>query len=600
MTDFHNRLTRLRADLVRQGLDGFILATGDEHLSEFIAPFSRRLAWLTGFTGTVASAAVLADKAAFFVDSRYTVLARELVDGADWSYQDVPQISPGDWLAAEAEQGARIGYDPMLHTRAAVRLVQDKLTARGASLVPVDTNPVDRLWRDQPRRPATPMFVQPLELTGKNTADKRREVTDWLAAIGADACVLVALDSIAWLFNVRGSDIAVVPVNFAYAILHRDGTACLFVDENKAGDPVRQHLGNSVRLVPYESFLGALSNLGGKRVSVDPARTPAAIYAALEKAGAELREDRDPTVLARALKTQAEIDGARRAHVRDGAALTRFLHWLSVEAPKGELDELSAAAKLNGFRRETEGFHSLSFDPISAAGLHGSMPHYWPSEASNIPIERNSLYLIDSGGQYPDGTTDVTRTVAVGTPTAEMKDRFTRVLKGHIALDRAVFPAGTLGFHLDGFARRALWDAGLDYGHGTGHGVGAFLCVHEGPQLLAGLPRADEPLRAGMIVSNEPGYYKPGAYGIRIENLVVVVERQIEGAERPMLGFETLTMAPIDRTLIEPGLLTATEVDWLDRYHASVRDKLGPLLAAETRAWLEQQTAPLTTATQAA
>jgi Xaa-Pro aminopeptidase len=600
MTDFHDRLTRLRAELVRQSLDGFVLATGDEHLSEFIAPFSRRLAWLTGFTGTVASAVVLADKAAFFVDSRYTVLARELVDGADWSYQDVPRISPGDWLAAEAEPGARIGYDPMLHTRAAVRLIQDKLTARGASLVPVDANPVDRLWRDQPRRPATPMFIQPLELTGKTTADKRREVADWLAAIGADACVLVALDSIAWLFNVRGADIAVVPVNFAYAILHRDGMADLFVDEIKVGDPVRQHLGNSVRLVPYEAFLGALSELVGKRISVDPARTPAAIDDALEKAGAEMREDRDPTVLARALKTQAEIDGARRAHVRDGAALTRFLHWLSIEAPMGGLDELSAAAKLNGFRRECEGFHSLSFDPISAAGPHGSMPHYWPSEASNIPIERDSLYLIDSGGQYPDGTTDVTRTVAVGTPTVEMKDRFTRVLKGHIALDTAVFPAGTPGFQLDGFARRALWDAGLDYGHGTGHGVGAFLCVHEGPQLLAGVPRADEPLRAGMILSNEPGYYKPGAYGIRIENLMVVVERQIVGAERPMLGFETLTMAPIDRTLIEPGLLTATELDWLDRYHASVREKLGPLLGAETRAWLEQETAPLTTATQAA
>jgi Xaa-Pro aminopeptidase len=431
MTDFHDRLTRLRAELVRQGLDGFVLATGDEHLSEFIAPFSRRLAWLTGFTGTVASAVVLAEKAAFFVDSRYTVLARELVDGADWSYQDVPQISPGDWLAAEAEEGARIGYDPMLHTRAAVRLIQDKLTARGAGLVPVDANPVDRLWRDQPRRPATPMFVQPLELTGKSTADKRREVADWLAAIGADACVLIALDSIAWLFNVRGSDIAVVPVNFAYAILHRDGTADLFVDETKVRDPVRQHLGNSVRLAPYESFLRAVSDLGGKRISVDPARTPAAIYDALEKAGAVVREDRDPTVLARALKTHAEIDGARRAHVRDGAALTRFLHWLSIEAPRGGVNELSATAKLNGFRRETEGFHSLSFEPISASGRHGAMPHYWPSETSNIPIERDSLYLVDSGGQYPDGTTDVTRTVAIGTPTAEMKDRFSRVLKGH-------------------------------------------------------------------------------------------------------------------------------------------------------------------------
>lgn len=594
MSGHRNRLIALRRELTQRGLDGFMLSTGDEHITEWPAPFAHRLAWLTGFTGTAGAAVVLKRRAAMFVDGRYTTAVREQVDGRDFAFVDVPQSSIGGWLADQAGDGAQIGYDPRLHTCNAVRTIQQAAAQSGVTLAPIADNPIDAIWPDRPDRPTTPLFAQPASLAGKASADKIGDVAAWLQSVDADATVLVALDSIAWLFNIRSSDIAVAPLGYAFAICRRDGTCDLFVDEAKLNDYVRDHLGNRVSLSAYGDFHAALGAMRGQRVSIDPELSPIAIEQALTRAGAIVREDRDPTQLPKQIKNPVEIAGMRQAHIRDGVAITRFLHWLSVEGPRGTQTELSAAERLTAFRRELDGFHSVSFDPISAADASGALPHYWPTPESDRPIRPGSIYLIDSGGQYPDGTTDITRTVAIGSPREQVKDRFTRVLKGHIAIARAIFPAGSLGSRLDPLARLALWEAGLDYGHGTGHGVGHFLNVHEGPNHLPSGPRPGETgIEAGMILSNEPGYYKPGEYGIRIENLVVATPLPIEDGDKSMLGFETISWAPIDRDLIEPALLTRAEIDWLDDYHVQTLRHIGPLVPPETRSWLEQQAAPL-------
>jgi len=409
--------------------------------------------------------------------------------------------------------------------------------------------------------------------------------------------VLAALDSIAWTFNVRGADVSHTPVALAYALVNSDGTADLFVAGEKVGPDVAQHLGNGVRLHERADFPAALARLGGKTVAVDPERSVAAIFEALDQGGAKIVSHRDPTVLPRAIKNKVEISGHQAAQARDGAAIARFLKWVEAEAPRGELDELKASDRLEAYRAESGLLKDLSFDSISGSGPNGAIVHYKASPETNRPLEMNSLYLIDSGGQYADGTTDITRTLAIGTPTKEMRDRFTRVLKGHIALATAIFPKGVRGSQLDSFARRPLWEAGLDYAHGTGHGVGSFLSVHEGPQRIspAGSSQSggDEPLQAGMILSNEPGYYKAGAYGIRIENLVLVVEKPQPAADKETLGFETLTFAPIERRLIVREMLLPTERAWLDAYHADVVAKIGPQLSDDDRAWLEAACAPL-------
>ncbi|MBY8823422.1 aminopeptidase P family protein [Sphingomonas colocasiae] len=594
MNNFGNRLVILRKMLVELDLDGFMLSTGDAHMTEWPAAFAQRLAWLTGFTGTTGMAAVLAGRAAMFVDGRYTAAVRNQVDGGDYGFVDLAQTGIGDWLARNAEAGARIGYDPTLHGCDAVRKIEHRLAGSGMELVPLAANPIDGLWVDRPERPKTPLFVQPVTLSGRTTAGKLDDVTDWLASSDADAVVLVALDSIAWLFNIRASDIPVAPLGYAFAICRRDGSADLYIDTATLSDEVRNHLGDRVRLAGYDDFYPALEALTGQCVSIDPDLSPIAIHQALSQAGAKVREDVEPTLLAKQIKNVVEIEGMRQAHVRDGVAVTRFLHWLSTEGPKGNQTELSAAGRMTAFRRELAGFHGVSFDPISAADASAALPHYWPTPASNRPIRPGSVFLIDSGGQYPDGTTDITRTVTIGTPRAEVKDRFTRVLKGHIRLAATLFPAGTLGSRLDPVARLALWEAGLDYAHGTGHGVGHFLNVHEGPNHLPAGPRPGETgIQAGMILSNEPGYYKAGDYGIRIENLVVAVKRDVLGAEQPLLGFETISLAPIDRALIDIDLLSDAEIAWLDRYHARVLARIGPLVPSDTRRWLEQATAPL-------
>lgn len=592
------RLAALRAQLTADQLGGFVVPLTDEHMSEYVGGYAQRLAWLTGFEGSAGTAVVLADNAAIFTDGRYTIQVREQVSDDDWAYVDVPANSIAGWLAAHAAAGARIGYDPWLHTRGWVEEARALLAPRGVELVPVEANPIDAIWQDRPAPSPAPMTVQPDALAGRSAAAKRAEVAEWLGAHQADALVVPALDSVAWLLNIRGQDVARTPVALSYVIVHADGTADLFVAPGKVTDAVRQHLGNAVRIHDRAAFAGALESFAGKRVAVDPALAVAAILDQVEAGGGIVLPLRDPTVHAKATKNPAEIAGHRAASLRDGAALTRFLRWVADAAPHGGQTELSAAARLQQFREDTGELRDLSFDAISATGPHGAIPHYHVTEDSSLAIEPGQLYLIDSGGQYADGTTDVTRVVPIGTPTPEMRDRFTRVLKGHIALATATFPRGTTGQQLDTLARLPLWQAGLDFAHGTGHGVGAFLSVHEGPARIAkpsypgGGPQ--ESLLPGMILSNEPGYYKAGEYGIRIENLLLVVERDVAGGEQTMLAFETLTLAPIDRDLIEPGLLDEAELAWLNAYHARVAESLSPLLPADDARWLAERCRPIT------
>jgi Xaa-Pro aminopeptidase len=593
------RLDALRKELARQGLDGFVIPLSDEHLSEYVGGYAQRLAWLTGFGGSAGTAAVLKDKAAIFVDGRYTLQVRDQVDGKLYEYKSVPEDSLGAWLAANVEKGAKVGFDPWLHTRGWAKSVAKALEEAGAELVAVESNPIDAVWQDRPAPSAAPAFVQDEELAGRSSAEKRGQVGEWLKAKQLDAAVISALDSVAWLLNIRGADVDRTPVALSYVIAHADGTADWFIAPNKVPAEVAAQLGNAVRIRPRDEFTAALAELEGKRVAADPERAVAAIFSALEAAGATPVALTDPVVLPKAIKNEAEQAGHRAAQARDGAAVARFLHWLSIEGPKGKLDEIAAAERLHELRKATGDLRDLSFDTISGAGPNGAIVHYRVSEETNRKLEPNSVYLVDSGGQYPDGTTDITRTVWVGPneAPAEVRDRYTRVLKGHIRLATQTFPKGTIGSQLDTLARQYLWDAGVDYAHGTGHGVGSFLAVHEGPQRIAkprgGQAGTEQELLAGMILSNEPGYYKTGGYGIRIENLVLVEEREIEGGEGEWLGFETLTLAPIDRALLDRSLLSEADIAWWNAYHARVREVLAPQLEGGTLAWLEKACEPL-------
>ncbi len=597
------RLNALREELKRRGLDGFVVPISDEHMSEYVGDYAQRLAWLTGFGGSAGFAAVTLTHAAIFVDGRYTVQVREQVDGNLFEYRSVPADTLAGWLGEVCESGATIAYDPWLHTYAWAKAHEAKLADKGIALVAADSNPLDAVWGDRPAPSPAAATAYDEALAGRSSADKRAAVADWLVKEGHDAVVIPALDSVAWLLNIRGADVAHTPVALSYVVAHKDGSAELFIAPEKVTPELTRHLGNAVTIRDRAAFEGSLSEFAGKSVAIDPDFAVAGIALGLKAGGAQFAFKQDPTILAKAVKNEAEQQGHRDAQARDGAAVTKFLRWLEIEAPKGGVDELSAAARLQAFREEDAGLRDLSFDTISAAAGHAALPHYKVDEESNIPIPPGSIYLVDSGGQYPGGTTDITRTVWVGTPdglgepTAEMRDRNTRVLKGHIQIARAVFPQGTAGGQLDVLARQYLWEAGVDYAHGTGHGVGSFLAVHEGPQRIAkpggGQAGTAQELFAGMILSNEPGYYKPNAFGIRIENLVLVEERQIEGMEGRYLGFETLTYVPLDRKLIDKGLLSADEIAWVDGYHAQVRDLLSPRLGGEDLAWLERETLPL-------
>ena len=599
MNTHEARLDALRKELKARDLDGFVVPISDEHMSEYVGAYAQRLAWLTGFGGSAGTAAVLADKSAIFVDGRYTLQVREQVDGRLYEYQSVPATSVAAWLAENAPAGAKIGFDPWLHGKPWVDATNKALREKGAALEPVDGNPIDAIWADRPAPSLAPALVHANAYTGKSSEAKRSDVAEWLAAKGLDAAVISALDGVAWLLNLRGTDVDRTPVALSFVLAHADGTAELFIAEEKVTPELRAHLGNAVTVRPREAFVPQLKALAGKKVAVDPERSVEAIFGALQGAGASVIELTDPTVLAKAVKNPVEQAGQRAAQARDGAAIAKFLHWLSVAGPKGGEDELSAAAQLRAFRDEDPLLRDLSFDTISAAGPHAASPHYRVDEQSNLPIAPGSIYLVDSGGQYLDGTTDITRTVWVGPgePSAEHKDRFTRVLKGHIALALAVFPRGTIGSQLDTLARAALWQAGVDYAHGTGHGVGSFLSVHEGPQRIAkasgGQAGTGQELLPGMILSNEPGYYKAGEYGIRTENLVLVEPRTIAGQEGEYFGFENLTWAPIDKSLVDTALLTRDELKWWDEYHARVETILAPQLQGEALDWLKLACAPL-------
>jgi Xaa-Pro aminopeptidase len=580
--------------MAEQALDGFLIPHEDEHQNEYLPAANDRLAWATGFTGSAGAAVILKDRAAVFVDGRYTIQVRDQVDQGLFEIRDLVEGGVPAYLRETARAGWTIGYDPRLHSPDALGHLREAAAKAGAALKPVETNPLDAAWgQARPPQPKAPITPHPLEYAGEDSAAKRARLGADLAGQGAEAAVLTAPASIAWLFNIRGGDVIRTPLPLGQAILNADGTARLFLDPDKVTPELPAWLGNAVTLETPADLDGALRDLNGRKVLADPAVTSAWYFEALEAAGASVIRGADPTALPRACKNAVEIAGTRRAHIRDGAALTRFLHWLATEGQATLPDELEAVTRLEAFREATGALKDLSFDTIAGATANGAICHYHPTRRLNRRTQAGSLLLIDSGGQYLDGTTDVTRTVAMGEPTADMVRHFTLVLRGNLALARVRFPAGTTGSALDALARLPLWAAGLDYDHGTGHGVGSYLGVHEGPHRIAKAPNTVA-LRPGMIVSNEPGFYKEGEYGIRIENLQYVTEAApILGGERPMLGFETLTLAPIDRRLIARDMLSDEERAQLNAYHARVAATVGPLVPADVRAWLEEACAPI-------
>ncbi|MCV0428292.1 MAG: aminopeptidase P family protein [Roseibium sp.] len=581
----------LRAELSRRGLDGFLVPRADAHQGEYVPPHDCRLQWLTGFGGSAGVAAVLADEAAIFVDGRYTIQVREQVDQDVFPAQHLITEPVSDWLSTRLKSGQKLGIDAMLHTVREVRRLKKICQEAGAELVLLEDNPVDNVWKDRPQPPVGQVSLYPVELAGKASMDKIAEIQSAISDKKADACVLTQPDSIAWLFNIRGSDVSHTPLPLSFATVPAKGKPSLYIDSRKLSNSVRDALSDLTNLAEPGDFVGGLKTLGerGSKVMIDPALAGIGIADAITDSGGTLVEEQDPVLLPKAVKNDAELKGARAAHIRDAIAYVNFLCWFDEEAPKGELDEIGVAEKLEEFRRETGVLKDISFDTISGAGPNGAICHYRVSRASNLKIPLGKPYLIDSGAQYEDGTTDITRTLAVGDVSAEMKRHYTLVLKGHIAISTAKFPEGTSGAQLDTLARIDLWKAGLDFDHGTGHGVGAYLGVHEGPQRIA--KTGATPLKPGMILSNEPGYYPAGEYGIRLENLEIVTEPEdIPGGDRPMLGFETITLVPMDLRLVDVALLTSSERNWLNRYHEKVREVIGPGVGAKQRIWLENAT----------
>jgi Xaa-Pro aminopeptidase len=589
------RVPQLRAELRRRGLDGFIVPRADRQQNEYVPPSDERLAWLTGFTGSFGTAIILADKAALFVDGRYTLQAAQQTDLEIFAVVPIADTTPQAWIEANLPASAKLGYDPWLHTADAVRSLEKACTAAGAELVPTDDNPVDAIWADRPAPPLGPVTLHDVRYAGEPAAKKLERVNEELRKLKSDALIVSDPHAVAWLFNIRGSDVSHTPLPLSFALLRRDGRPKLYIDGRKLSNEVRATLEAVAEVCAPADLDSDIAALGAAKATVrlDQATAADALARRVSTAGGRAASGPDPIAMLKAQKNVTEIAGSRAAHVRDGAAVTRFLAWLNAEAPNGGVTEIDAVEALEAFRRDTEHLKDISFPTIAGAGEHGAIVHYRVTQATNRAIRPGELFLIDSGGQYEDGTTDITRTVIVGDPTAEMRDRFTRVLKGHIAIARAVFPEGTTGAQLDSFAREPLWAAGLDFDHGTGHGVGSYLSVHEGPARISKLGQVA--LKRGMILSNEPGYYKSGAFGIRIENLVLVVTVAMEGAEKHLNGFDTLTLAPIDTRLVDAGLLTAEETDWLDAYHARVRETLTTHLDAATSSWLAQATRPIRT-----
>ncbi|NNE56543.1 MAG: aminopeptidase P family protein [Hellea sp.] len=586
-------LPKLRASMASIGLDGFLIPHEDEYQNEYLPDCNERLMWATGFTGSAGAAIVMKDKAAMFVDGRYVIQVRSQVDETLFAYERVEDKGITTWLKENVSKGDKIGYDPRLHSPSALKALRSAIELAGGALVSVEKNPIDEAWDNRPSEPVTPVTIQPVELAGESHESKRRRIGKNIAAKNAGAALITAPASIAWLLNIRGGDVMCTPLPLSTAIIKSDGHVDLFIKPEKITDEVRTHLGNAVTIHSEDALSTNLDALKGKKVMADPATSSAWYFDTLEKAGANIIRAQDPIALPKARKNDAEIAGTTEAHKRDGAVITQFLHWLDTEAQSGKYDEIQAAQVLEKLRHETGVLKDLSFETISGAGSNGALCHYRVSEATVNKLSNGDLYLVDSGGQYADGTTDITRTVPIGTPSDDMKRMFTLVLKGHIALAEVRFPKGTTGSNLDALARMHLWAQGFDYDHGTGHGVGVFLGVHEGPQRISKAPN-NVALEAGMIVSNEPGFYEDGEYGIRIENLQYVTEAtDIPGGERPMHGFECLTLAPLHTGLISKELLTDEEINWVNTYQARVLKEIGPLVDGDVKAWLVEACLPI-------
>jgi Xaa-Pro aminopeptidase len=587
------RLAALREELARRNLSGFIVPRADAHQNEYVPPSDERLAWLTGFTGSAGLAAVLKDRAVLFVDGRYTLQAAQQIDTGAWTVASLVEPPPESWLAQELKAGDRLGFDPWLHTSAAVERLEAACAKAGAELVPVETNPIDAVWQERPAPPLGQVTVHELKYAGEAETAKLARIRDELAKLRADALVMSDPHAVAWTFNIRGADVSHTPLPLSYALLPKDGRPTIFIDGRKLSNSVRDHLERHADVAEPNQLGEEIKRLAESKASIaiDAATGADALSRMIVAAGGKAVRGADPVALLKAVKNETEIAGTQSAHARDGVALARFLSWIDREAPSGQLTEIDAVEALESFRRDTGALKDVSFPTISGSGPNGAIVHYRVTRKTNRRIRPGELLLIDSGAQFQDGTTDVTRTMAVGDPTPEMRDRFTRVLRGHLAIARAVFPDGATGAQIDAFARQYLWQAGLDFEHGTGHGVGSYLSVHEGPARISKL--GTTPLKRGMILSNEPGYYKTGEYGIRIENLELVVAKEIAGAEKPMNGFQALTLAPIDRRLIDVRLMTDDEISWLDAYHMRVRNTLRGSLDDATRGWLDAATRPL-------
>ncbi|AWL94478.1 aminopeptidase P family protein [Bradyrhizobium ottawaense] len=587
------RLVALREELARRKLTGFVIPRADQQQNEYVPPSEERLAWLTGFTGSAGLAVALTQEAALFVDGRYTLQAAKQVDAKAWAVESLIDPAPESWVSAHLKAGDRLGFDPWLHTFAAAERLSAACARAGAELVAVDSNPIDAIWQDRPQPPLAPVAVHSLQNAGVTEAEKLTQIRNEIGKLGADALVLSDSHAVAWTFNIRGADVAHTPLPLSYALVPKDGRPTIFIDHRKLSNLTRDHLEQSADVREPDAMaptLMALAKSGGS-IALDSATAADALSRLIAGAGGKPVRGSDPIALLKAIKNATEIKGTQTAHRRDAVALARFLAFIDREAASGKLTEIDAVEALETFRRDTGALKDVSFPTISGTGPNGAIVHYRVTRKSNRRIAPGDLLLIDSGAQYEDGTTDVTRTMAVGEPTAEMRDRFTRVLRGHIAIARAVFPDGTTGAQLDTLARQYLWAAGVDFEHGTGHGVGSYLSVHEGPARISKL--GTTPLKRGMILSNEPGYYKTDGFGIRIENLELVVAADIKGAEKPMNAFETLTLAPIDRRLIDVAMLSRDELGWLNAYHARVRTEVRPALDEATQAWLDQATAEL-------
>jgi Xaa-Pro aminopeptidase len=587
-------LTARLAALLRRKLTGFVIPRADQQQNEYVPPSDERLAWLAGFTGSAGMAVVLLHEAAMFVDGRYTVQVAKQVDTKAWNIQSLVEPPPENWLSDHLKPGDRLGFDPWLHTTAAAERLRAACSKAGAELVAVDSNPIDTVWHERPAPPLGAVTIHPMEYAGESEADKLTRIHTEIDKLGVDAILLSDSHAVAWTFNIRGADVSHTPLPLSYALVPKNGRSQIFIDHRKLSNSSRSHLEASGDVQEPDALASALRDLAatGAAIALDAATAADALSRLIEAAGGKPVRSSDPIALLKAMKNPVEIKGTMTAHRRDAVALAKFLAWVDREAPKGCLTEIDTVEALETFRRDTGALKDVSFPTIAGTGPNGAIVHYRVTRKSNRRIALGDLLLIDSGAQYEDGTTDVTRTIAIGQPTDEMRDRFTRVLRGHIAIARAVFPDGTTGAQIDSFARQFLWHAGLDFAHGTGHGVGSYLSVHEGPARISKL--GTTPLKRGMILSNEPGYYKTDAFGIRIENLELVVEAKIDGAEQPMNEFQTLTLAPIDRRLINAHRISKRELSWINDYHARVREEITPLIDdEETRTWLHAATEPL-------